>query len=85
MVTAKKKAVTPKNTPTLSSLLAALGWLGTMYLATKMEANANTTIRQCKWKIRGLTVRFYMAISAAPVKQKAKTSVGKSNFFSCCC
>ncbi|KAH7862216.1 hypothetical protein Vadar_001552 [Vaccinium darrowii] len=81
MVRAKKKAVTPKNTPTLSSLRAALRCFGAMDLAAKIEADANTTIRQSKWKMRGLTVRYWMAISIAPVKQKARTSVGKSKLF----
>ncbi|KAG5522933.1 hypothetical protein RHGRI_034923 [Rhododendron griersonianum] len=53
MVTAKKKAVTPKNTPRLLSTRAALGCFGAMYLATKIEANASTTISQSEWKYRG--------------------------------
>lgn len=50
MVTAKKKAVTPKNTPTLLSTRAALGCFAAMYLATKTEANAITTVRQSKYR-----------------------------------
>ncbi|KAH7848837.1 hypothetical protein Vadar_008857 [Vaccinium darrowii] len=81
-----KNVVTPKNTLAFSSTQAALGLVGVMYLAMKMDANDNIIIRQSKWKVMGYMVRFWSdrkAISVATAKQKAITSIGKSRLFCC--